>query len=139
MRRRGATRLLAAGFALLAYGCGPKINPGGTGAVDNGNDAGATTATNANQAANLLAAAGCTSASVGYAAKASAVIKSNCNACHGAQQPLLTSYALARTGFVSGGGLEAISSSPPTMPVGTTMSAADKCTLLNWAAGNYAQ
>lgn len=130
---RWAKRLGWAVAAAATLGaCGPKFNPGGSGVSDEptpGNSNVPTTGGNANVP---------TAAAVTYSGAAGKIVTVTCatSGCHnGTQQPKLSDYASAKSGF-SGGGMSQVNSG--FMPIGQQkLSAADKAVLQQWAAGGY--
>lgn len=113
--------------------CGQKFNPGGPGgSVPDAADANAATG-----GGNVAGGGG----TVTYTGAAAAIINANCaNAgCHnGSQPPRLDAYAAAKSGFAPPNqGLSQLNAG--SMPLGKSISAADKATLQAWAAGGYQQ
>ena len=124
MRRNGRAGGLAAlalsfGLGFGTTGCGPKLNPGGSG--------------------DSLLSPGCTPASVTYATGASAIVNKSCarSGCHvqGATSPNLAGADAAKAGFINGG---LSMTQVGTMPyMEGKLAGADLCVLENWAEGGY--
>lgn len=125
----------------VSLACGPKLDPVqvDTDTTTDGGSADTTGTTDpAPGGGTATNVCGTSSATIGYAANAQAVIRKSCAAsnCHGgSQRPVMTDYASSKTGM-SGGGIARVQAG--TMPLGAALTVNDKCILTTWASDAYA-